>query len=1340
MEIALESTSSTDRGACAISASNAPPDVASAASHAGPAAASEAFVRAPASFSQQRLWVLDRLLPTRSVYNNVHALRLIGKLDAAALRRAWHELARRHDVLRTCFALVDGQPMQQIQTDVELDWDEVDLSAMPAVEREAEARRRIRELAQMEFDLGRAPLFRLRLLQLAPGEHWLLFSMHHIVTDGWSSAVLAREISSLYAAFLAGTTPALPDLPVQYADFASWQRQWMQGEVLERQLEYWRRALADAPGLALPTDRPRPALPTYRGGRVSFVLDPALTRGLKELSRRETATLFMTLLAAFQVLLYRYAGQEDVVVGVPVAGRRRPELESLIGFFVNTLVLRGDLSGDPSFREYLRRVRERALEAYAHQDLPFEKLVELLAPDRDPSRNPLFQAAFAFHNTAAADWKLAGLEVQSIDDTGPVSAKFDLTLQVREIDGALRSRLEYAVDLFDAETIEQMAQQWTMLLEDAVAQPDRPVSRLRLMDDAARQRALAEASDTRRAYPAEQSVAGLFAARARQSPEAIAVVAGGTALSYGALAARARALARRLREEGVSDGARVGVCIERSVEEVVATVGILMAGCAYVPLDPSHPPERLAALLADADAAAVVTVEASQLALARARAGSARPVIVLDDIQADDLAVAPELAPTRGGADLAYVMYTSGSTGTPKGVAVPHRAILRLVCGSDYVQPGEADVIAHLSNPAFDAATFELWGALLNGGRLALIRREDVLSPRDLADALDRHGVTTLFLTTVLFNQVARDAPRAFAGRQVLFGGEAVDSRSVAAALDHGKPKRLLHVYGPTETTTFATWQEVRAVGPEATTVPIGRPIANTEVYLLDSHGEPVPPGVPGEIHIGGPGLALGYYGRPDLTAERFAAHPFDPTPGARLFRTGDRARRLRDGSIEFMGRLDRQVKIRGHRIEPAEVEAALLQLPQVSGAVVVVHGERSETRKLTAYVVPSTDGRITVTDLRRELRRMLPGYMLPSAIVMLTALPVTPNGKIDRAALPDPDLLAAHRSDVRHPPADPLQHMLAAIWEELLGVRNVDVRDSFFDLGGNSLLAAQMMDRVNQACGCSVPLTTLFSESTIEHLARALRGQAAATTSPVVAIRAEGTRPPLFFLHGDFSGGGFYCHELARELGAEQPFYSVHPHGIDGSEVPDSIETMAADLVRAVRDMRPNGPYVLGGHCNGALVAVEIARQLLAAGEEVPLVLVLDAKAPRVGEPDQRSTATAASALPLQRGPEPSRLGKHGLTRDVFTRYRQAIASYAPPRYSGRIALLRSELTFAVKPYMGWTTFCAQVDVHTIPGDHHTSVTRFAAQTAARIRECIGAASQSDPRRPAEVAERAAR
>ena len=1284
---------------------------------------------APASFSQQRLWLLDRMLPVRSIYNNRYCLRLAGSLDVDALRRAINEIVRRHEVLRTCFVIVDGAPMQKIMPTLELPIEVASLESLPPDARAAEARRVAGDEAQTPFDLQHDPPLRARLLRLGADEHWLLLTLHHIASDAWSSAIWARELAALYDACSRGAPSPLAELPVQYADFAEWQREWLQGDVLAQQLGYWQRTLADLPIVELPTDRPRPPIPTYRGAHFDFAIDDALAAGLIALARKEGATLYMTLLAAFHVLLYRYTGQEDVVVGSPIAGRRRTELEGLIGFFVNTLVMRGDLSGDPPFVEYLRRVRARALDAYAHQDIPFEKLVEELTQHRDPSRNPLFQVAFSMRNAPRAPWQLLGLEVQRLTGIGVEYAKFDLTLSVTEIGGRISASIEYLADLFDPGTIARLASHWQRLLQGIVADPTQPVSRIPLVDAAAREWILREWNDTRTVFPADAGVPALFAAQAQRSPHAVAVVDGARTRSYEEIDTRSGELAHALRDRGVAPGSRVGVCSERSAEEVIAFLGVLKAGCAYVPLDPSHPPARLAAMLADAEAAAVVTTPSAALALAQARTSSARPVLMIDADQ-------PPAAPVRGdprldvgGEDLAYVMYTSGSTGAPKGVAVPHRAIARLVCGTNYVSLGPKDVIAHLSNPAFDASTFEIWGALLNGARLAIVPRETVLSPTDLAAALERHGVTVLFLTTALFNQIAGAAPHAFAGRQVLFGGEAVDPAAVTAVLREGKPRRLLHVYGPTETTTFATWHEVRDVDPGAATVPIGTPIANTDVYLLDVHGEPVPPGVPGEIHIGGPGLARGYLGRADLTAERFVPHPFDRTPGARLYRTGDRARYRDDGAIEFIGRRDQQVKIRGHRIEPAEVEAALMRLPLVREAVVVVHGATAETRRLAAYVVPAGETPPEAADLWRDLRRSLPDYMVPAAVVYLAALPLTANGKLDRAALPDPDAIAARRTGWHIPPRDPLEYILVNIWEDLLGIRGVGLRDNFFDLGGHSLLAARMMDAVERACGRTVPLMTLFTESTIEHLADAIRRGGTPSPTPVVAVQEGGTRPPLFFLHGDFTGGGFYCHGLARELGADQPFYAVHPHGLDGSAVPDSIEAMAAELLREVRRVCPEGPFVLGGHCNGALIAVEMARQLAQAGERVPFVVVVEAKAPRrvtrvfegvsMGTPSARSRRSA-----LQPVDEPTTA-----TGDVFVRYRNAILKYAPAPYPGRIAVLHSKAIQDPRPGLGWSLLAAHVETHPIQGDHQSAITRYVAETGARIRACLEAAGATEQR-----------
>jgi len=1267
------------------------------------------------SFGQQRLWVLDKLLPDRSVYNTPTVQRLIGRLDVAALETSIGEILNRHDVLRTRFVVIDGEPRQLVAPPEPLRLQIDDLSALSADMREGEARQLAEAFCRVPFDLERGPLFIARLLRLGADQHWLLLNMHHIVTDHWSSSIFSRELAAAYEAFDRGLPSPLRALPVQYADFAVWQREWLQGPVLERHLDYWRGALADLPALELPFDRPRPAVASARGGRVRFTIDPTLTFALKALALREGATLFMTLLAAFQLLLQRYSGQDDIAVGVPIAGRSRPELEGLIGFFVNTLVLRGDLSGDPSFVDYLARVRACSLDAYAHQDMPFERLVQELAPIRDLSRNPLFQISFSLQNAPPPRWGLAGLDVQAVEGLVDSSAKFDLYLSVTESAGQLQGRFEYASALFDQATIENMAAQWSTLLAAIAENPGERISDLSLHSPSERARLLARSN---RVAPdcCDASVAELFAVQAARTPGSIAVREGTTTLSYAELDARANQLARFLGAQGVQRESLVAVALERGIEMTVALLGILKAGAAYLPLDPALPRHWLASMLEDAGQPLVVT---QQRLLDGLPVGAARACCI--DRDWAEIARNDRSDPgTRAtGGDTAYVMYTSGSTGRPKGVVIPHRAIVRLVTGTDYLQLDSGDVVAHIANPAFDASTFEIWGALLNGAQLASISYQTMLSPAAFTRALDEHAVTAMFVTTALFNQLARVAPEIFRDRDVLFGGEAAEPHRVATALRDGRPRRLVHVYGPTETTTFATWHEVRHVADDAASVPIGRPIANTEVYVLDDKREPVPVGVPGEIYIGGPGLARGYFGRPDLTAERFVSHPFDSAPGALLYRTGDRARLRGDGALEFLGRRDRQVKIRGHRIEIEEVEAALQRLPQVAQAVVLVHGDASDTRQLTAYIVLAPEVQATPADLWAQLRQTVPDYMAPGAIVMLVAMPMTPNGKIDRAALPAPGDLAQLRTGWHVQPQDPLDHMLAAIWEELLGVRDVGISDNFFDLGGHSLLAAQMIEMIERTCGCRLPLTTLFAGPTIGDLARAIRNSALEDRAPLVALNATGTRPPFFFLHGDFTGGGFFSYGLARALGDDQPFYAVHPHGLIDPAIPDSIEAMAAERLPAVRAVRPRGPYVLGGHCAGGMVALEIARQLMREGEEVSCVLMIDTVAPRppklvfpgvsVGADIQRVRRRSAAALPA-----------HDPPGSALALYRDVIRKYVPAPYAGRVVVLRPENHPDTRPAMGWTAFVRDAETVVVAGDHHTVITRHLDATAAQVRSCL--------------------
>ena len=1276
---------------------------------------------APLSSAQAGLWFLQQLAPDSPLYNVVHAWRIEGDLDLGALRRALRFVVDRHHALRTTFVLGDHGIGQRVLDGFEPELELASLEGIAPGARAGEALRRATDVGRRTFDLMSGPFLRAFLLRLDARRHWLVLVLHHAIRDGAAMSILCRDLSVAYNAYHKAEAPALAPLPKQFADYAVAQQAALRGAPLEALIAYWRMRLAGAQSvLELPTALRRPVRPSHAGERERFVVKDEIVGRLRALARSEGATLHMSLLAAYQALLARYTNQEDILVGAPVAGRGDPDYESVVGCFINTVVHRGDLSGDPNFRTLLQRTRDSAAQAYAHQALPFERLVEALAPDRDPGRHPLFQALFSLQDAidSCPDPLLLDGLVATPIDVPLRTSKLDLALVLVRDGARLQGVLEYATDLFTPAWARQFVDRFLSLLRAITADPDRAVSRLPLMSAERRHQILIDRNRTRAPFPENESLALLFEAQARRSPAAVALVRGMRTLSYAELRAQARTVRRRLLQGGVSEGSRVAVCMERSIEEVVASLGVIAAGCAYVPLDPTHPPERLAALVDDAEAAAVLTTPEEVSALAVSRIGSTRPILTLDAAAPLEDGSDAELIETRGGSEPACLMYTSGSTGTPKGAVIPHRAIACLVCGADYVRLTERDVVAHLSNPAFDAASFEIWGALLNGARLAIIDREAVLAPTALAAAFEEASITVAFMTTAVFNQVAREAPRALEQRQILFGGETADPRAVAAALREGHPERLLHVYGPTEATTFATWHEVRGLDPQAAGVSIGRPIANTEVYLLDRHGEIVAPGIPGEIHIGGPGIASGYQGRPDLTAQAFVAHPFSSDPEARLYRTGDLARYDDTGCLEFLGRADRQVKIRGLRIEPGEIEAQLLDLPGVREAVVIVEGETSETRRLSAYVAPVAGATLVPVELGRALRRTLPKYMVPAAIVVVPALPLTANGKLDRRALPRPDESAMGRTGSHVRPRDPLEHQLCAIWEKLLALTNIGIHDGFFDLGGHSLLAAQMMVEVERACGVNVPLTTLLTQSTVAELSTVIRGAKPAAAQPVTALNESGARPPLFFLHGDFNGGGFYCAALARELGREQPFYAVHPHGLS-RELPATIEAMAADLVPAIRALRPHGPYLVGGHCNGALVAVEIVRTLVAEGESVPLVIVLDGRAPWRQKPVFESVVVGP-ALPSSRRTRQRTVDSSRERDDAATRYRRAISRYAPDPIPVRMAVLRSSGRQDLRPNLGWSSLVKSVETRAIRGTHLSSITRHVAETAAQMRECI--------------------
>ncbi|HYN83767.1 MAG TPA: amino acid adenylation domain-containing protein, partial [Pyrinomonadaceae bacterium] len=1066
----------------------------------------------PLSPAQRRLWFLAQLEPESPFYNLPASVLLEGKLDADALEEAFREAQRRHEILRTRFEAVDGSPVQIVDAATTLALARIDLRHLPVEEREAEARRLGAREARAPFDLARGPLWRVALLQLEEERFVLLLTLHHIIADGWSLEVLMREVAAAYAAFSSGAASPLPELPIQYADFAQWQRERLRDASAEQQLDYWRRRLAGAPpALELPTDKPRPPAQTYNGATRSIEMTPALAEALKRLSLGEGATLFTTLLAAFQTLLHRYTRQTDIVVGAPFAGRERAEVEPLVGFFVNTLPVRASLADDPTFRELLSRVRESVLEAREHQDVPFEKLVEAL-PARDASRSPIFQVMFALQTRPLESVTLPGLRLTATPgETG--TSKFDLTLFVTEGREGLSAAAEYNTDVFESETIGRLLGHFRNLLEAVVADPERRASELRLVTDDERRQLVAGWNATRTEYPRRACVHELFDEQAARTPDAPALLFGEESSTYGELRQKANQLARHLQGLGVATGANVAVYVERSAEMVVAFLGVLKAGAAYVPLDLDYPRERLSFMLEDARCEVLITREALR---DRLPAGGLKVVSL--DLDAGAIARHETSSPASGAtaAHPAYVIYTSGSTGRPKGVCVPHRAINRLVWNTNYVALGPDDRVGQLSNASFDAATFELWGALTHGALLVGIDKEAALAPRRLAEEIAGRRVTAMFITSALFSQVAAEVAGCFGGvKHLIVGGDAVDPKWARRVLAEGAPARFVNGYGPTESTTFAVCGEVTEVAPDARSIPIGRPISNTEAYVLDARLEPVPVGVAGELYIGGEGLALGYLHRPALTADRFVPDPFRGEPGARLYRTGDLARRLPDGRIDFLGRLDHQVKLRGFRVELGEIESLLSRHAGVRETVVVVREEGGDKR-LVAYVVASAPGAPPAhAELRRHLKEQLPDYMIPAAFVTLDALPLTPNGKVDRRALPAPDESRPELEADYEAPRTPTEELLASVWADLLGVGRVGVRDDFFELGGHSLLATRVVSRVREACGVELPLRALFESPNVAALAELVEREKSsggdAASLPLRRVE-RGEQSPLSF------------------------------------------------------------------------------------------------------------------------------------------------------------------------------------------------------------------------------------
>ena len=1323
--------------------------------------------RLPLSFAQQRLWFIDQLEPGNAVYNIPGVTRLEGRLDLSVLERVINEIIRRHEVLRTRFEVEAGEPAQVIDAWEPRRLEVTDLTKLIPEEREAEISRITREEAETGFDLRRGPLLRVKALKLEEEEHVLLCTMHHIVSDGWSMGILIGEVGALYQAFQQGEASPLEELPIQYADYAVWQRKYLAGGVMHAEVGYWKERLKGAAVLELPADHPRPAAPSHRGGLERVALERELSEGLRRLSRREGATLFMVLMAGFKALLMRYSGEEDVVVGTVVANRTRREVEGLIGFFVNTLALRTDLSGNPSIVESIRREREVALGAYGRQEAPFEKLVEEINPQRDLSRSPLFQVMMALQNMRQEELSPGGLNaIRAGEETR--SAKFDLTLDLMEGEEGIGGVVEYSQDLYERETIERLARHYERVLKEMVRDPEQRIREIELMSGSEREQVLVAWNETARAYPRDRTTHEMFEEQARRRPDAVAVVYEEQEVSYGELNRRANRLAHYLRRLGVGPEALVGICIDNCVETVVGFLGILKAGGAYLPLDPSCPAERLRLMLKDGEPLVIVTQERF-LGVLPEFSGE---IICLDRDRLLAEGESEENPPLQvRGENLAYVIYTSGSTGRPKGICITHRAINRLVINTDYVSLDSSSRVGQAANSSFDAVTFEIWGALLAGGTVIVIKKEEALSVAELGRQLQLLKINTLFVTTALFNEMARLVPESLSNLETLmFGGEAVEPRWVGEVLEKGSPERLLHVYGPTESTTFATWHEVDQVEKAARSVPIGRPIANTEVYLLDGGVEPAPPGVTGEIYLGGDGLARGYLGRPDHTAERFVPHPFREG-GGRLYRTGDLGRRDADGSIGFLGRVDWQVKLRGYRIELKEIEAVLSEHRSVKQCIVVAGDDQGRGKRLLAYVVGEAE--VTAMLLKRHLRERLPEYMAPEAILVLEEMPLTANGKIDRRRLPAPaDARQSMEGSLVYP-RDLLEFKLLQVWESVLGVHPIGVKDNFFDLGGHSLLALRLMAGIRSAVGRELPLSALFQGGTIESMAAILRRDASSISwSCLVELQASGSRSPLFLVHP--AGGNVLCFsDLARRLGSDRPVYGLQTPGLHGERpLYARIEDMAAHYIEAIRTVQPEGPYLLGGWSLGGIIAYEMAQQLIAQDQRIGHLLMLDSainnarrenverdeetpddedaqdaeilmgtinghlpismEEMRQLHGDERIDFILKKAISMNFLPPDTEIAqaRHGLT--VFKTNLRAMEQYVPQVYSGAVSLFRTNgwlaspssdepsnngrmLDTTRDSTMGWGVLAARgVQIIEIPGEHATMLSYPYVETLA--------------------------
>jgi amino acid adenylation domain-containing protein len=1310
----------------------------------------------PLSFGQEQMWVAQQLVTEGTPYNIPFQLRLRGRLDVAALQQTLDELQRRHEIFRTTYTLADNQPVQIVAAPKPVALPLIDLCDRDATEREAEARRLASEEARRPFDLLQGPLLRCLLLRLDAEDHIVLANMHHIVCDGWSLYVtLTRELALLYNAFSSGQSSPLAELPIQYADFACWERERLQGELLESRLAYWKQQLHDLPTLALPLDRPRPPVRTGRGERPKMVLSTALTNALRTLGSESNATLFMTLLAAFQTLLGRYSGQDDIVIGSVIANRGRSELRGLMGFLVNTVVLRGDLAGDPTFRELLSRARAVALAAYTRHEMPFRRLVQELQPVRVPGRSSLFQAFIVYEPPILSPQEQAwqGVERSYVEiETG--SSIYDLTLQIVEQGGSLTCSFVYNSDLFDAATIRRMMGHFQTLLEGIVANPDRRLSQLPLLSATERAQ-LCKARNGISPHNAfvpwapediEQTIAQRFEQQVKQAPQHIAVETLKYRWSYDEVNQRANRAAHHIVQHCASapcnttscdDGPqRVALLFEHDAPMIAGLLGVLKAGKTYVPLDASYPEERLTHVLQDCGASAILT-NSHNFALAQSIAGDTLPLINTDEM-ADDTGTSENIKVLSSPSDAAYILYTSGSTGQPKGVVQSHRNVLGHIRNyTNNLHINAQDRLTLFSSYGFDAAVMDIFAALLNGATLYPINiKEDGVASlsRKIVDC----GITIYHSTPTVyryFTSTLQPGEKLPTVRLMVLGGEEVNTNDVELYKQHFSEHCLfVNGLGPTESTVTLQYIIDQQTPLSRSVVPVGYPVEDTEVLLLNESGDEVE--MYGEIAVKSPYIALGYWRQSELTRAAFRS---DPNDGSRqIYRTGDMGRYLPDGTLEFMGRKDFQVKIRGYRIELREVECVLGQHPAVREALVVAQSDERGEQRLSAYVMPLPGATVSADELRCFARSKTPEYMVPSAFVLLDNLPLTPNGKVDRRALPPPHEEQCNCQQTSIAPHDEVETRLVEIWESLLNVRPIGVRDNFFELGGHSLLAVNLLAHMQKEFGCRLSLGALFQMPTVEQVASFIRHQDERETHEAAApaltpLQPHGSRIPFFLVH-DVSGTLWCYRALARHLGPEQPVYGFQASAMKNksSSAGLCVEEVAADYVRELRDFQPQGPYYLGGFSLGGALAFEMAQQLRQQGQEVALLAMLDAGYPGMS----KRRATLARKLWIG-----ARNLRYISRYDVLNLYRirvlnqirrrhsapsseelmwraliesaalhelpQAFHSYKVRPYAGRMVMFRPKLHFRVfEDHLGWGRIATGgVQVHQVPGSHETMV-----------------------------------